>query len=277
MLKRFFSRDCETNSVLPDTTAIQVPLCTVQTSYHSSDDGLIEKSGVMPVARLRNSEVLCNLESFLSHLSQPACDEDNLLLFSDHPRQTSVLFHDIDVEGHSSIKQHAYRINPEKRTMMQQEVIYLMEHGLAVPSNSAWSSPCVLVPKPDDTPRFCTDYRKVNAVTEVDSFPLPRMEDCIDRVGSAKFVTKLDLLKGYWQVPLTPRASEISAFVTPDNFLHYTVMPFGLRNAPATFQRLMHIVLSGGKNCEAYLDDVVVYSSKWSEHGQGQHRSFLHL
>lgn len=62
------------------------------------------------------------------------------------------------------------------------------------------------------------------------------MEDCVDRVGSAKFVTKLDLLKGYWQVPLTPRASEISAFVTPDSFLQYTVMPFRLRNAPATFQ-----------------------------------------
>ena len=146
---------------------------------------------------------------------------------------------------------------------MQQEVSYLVEHGLAVPSASAWSSPCVLVPKPDNTPRFCNDYRKVNLVTKPDSFPLPRMEDCIDRVGSAKFVTKLDLLKGYWQVPLTPRASEISAFVTPDTFLQYTVMPFGLRNAPATFQRLMHIVLSGVKNCKAYLDDIVAYSSTW--------------
>lgn len=59
------------------------------------------------------------------------------------------------------------------------------------------------------------------------------MENCVDQVGAAKFVTKLDLLKGYWQVPLTSRAAEISAFVTPDSFLQYTVMPFGLRNAPA--------------------------------------------
>ncbi len=69
------------------------------------------------------------------------------------------------------------------------------------------------------------------------------MEDCVDDVGSARFVTKLDLLKGYWQVPLTERAAEISAFVTPDNFLNYTVMAFGLRNAPATFQRLMNTIL----------------------------------
>ncbi len=94
------------------------------------------------------------------------------------------------------------------------------------------------------------------------------MEDCVDRVGNAKFVTKLDLLKGYWQVPLTERASEISAFATPDVFLQYRVMPFGLRNAGATFQRLMSIVLSNVSNCEAYLDDVVCYADTWRDHLQ---------
>lgn len=117
-------------------------------------------------------------------------------------------------------------------------------------------SPC-----PDGTFRFCTDYRKVNSVTVPDSYPLPRMEDCIDNLGSAKFATKLDLLKGYWQVPLTSRAAEISAFVTPDDFLQYKVMAFGLRKAPATFQPLVNTVLSGVSNCNAYLDDLVIYSS----------------
>ncbi|KAK0145445.1 Retrovirus-related Pol polyprotein from transposon 297 [Merluccius polli] len=269
MLKRYFSRMSE----LPQTPAAPVmSVSMVPTQYNLADDGLAEKSGLMPAARLRNSEVLGELENFLSHLSASAraditeLIEDNLLLFSDHPSQTSVLYHDVDVGSHKPIKQHAYRVNPTKRALMQQEVNYLVEHGLAVPSTSAWSSPCVLVPKPDSTPRFCNDYRKVNSVTKPDSFPLPRMEDCIDRVGSAQYVTKLDLLKGYWQVPLTHRASEISAFVTPDTFLQYTVMPFGLRNAPATFQRLMHLVLSGVENCEAYLDDVVAYSSTWSDH-----------
>lgn len=92
------------------------------------------------------------------------------------------------------------------------------------------------------------------------------MEDCVDRVGAAKFVTKLDMLKGYWQVPLTPRASEISAFVTLDSFLQYTVMLLGLRNAPATFQCLMHKVVGGVESCEVYLDDIVAYSDTWPEH-----------
>ncbi len=120
--------------------------------------------------------------------------------------------------------------------------------------------------KSDGKFRFCTDYRKVNSVTKPDSYPLPRMDDCIDRVGAARFVTKLDLLKGYWQVPLTARTSEISAFVTSDNFLQYKRMDFGMRNAPATFQRLMRIVLAGLENCEAYLDDIVIYSCDWEQH-----------
>lgn len=78
--------------------------------------------------------------------------------------------------------------------------------------------------KPDNAYHFCTDYRKLNLLTKPDCFPLPRTDDC---VGSAQFVSKFDLLKGYWQVPLTKRDKELTAFVTPDSFLQYTVMPFG--------------------------------------------------
>uniref|UniRef100_A0A669CBL6 Gypsy retrotransposon integrase-like protein 1 n=1 Tax=Oreochromis niloticus TaxID=8128 RepID=A0A669CBL6_ORENI len=256
-----------------NTTAHSVCAVATLSAYKPSDDGLSGKEDVLG-SGLKNSVILNDLESFVAELPEAAQTDiitlikDNLSLFSDHPRQTTVLCHDIDVEGHKPIKQHAYRVNPLKREIMQREVNYLLEHGLAVPSASAWSSPCVLVPKSDNTPQFCTDYRKVNAATKADSFPLPRMDDCVDRVGSATYVTKLDLLKGYWQLPLTARASEISAFVTPDHFLQYTVMPFGLRNAPATFQRLMAKVLAGVPNCDAYLDDVVIYSASWSSHLQ---------
>lgn len=111
---------------------------------------------------------------------------------------------------------------------MKEEVKYLLEHGLAKHSCSPWSSPCLLDPKADHSYRLCTDYCHVNAVTVPDSYTSPRIEDCIDNVGSARFVSKLDLLKGYWHVPLTIHASEISAFVIPDSFLQYIVMPFGL-------------------------------------------------
>ncbi len=94
----------------------------------------------------------------------------------------------------------------------------MLENGIAEPSSSSWASPCLLVEKSDKSSRFCTDYRKVNAVTKPDAYPLPRIEDCIDQVGSVQFVSKFDLLKGYWQVPLSPRAKEISAFITSFTF-----------------------------------------------------------
>ena len=119
------------------------------------------------------------------------------------------------------------------------------------------------MPKPDGSYRMCTDYGKVNSVGKSDTFPIPRMDDCIDKVGNAKFVTKFDLLKGFWQVPLTERAKEISAFVTPDGLYQYKVMPFGMKNSPASFQRLINKVIAGLHGCEAYIDDVVIYSDTW--------------
>jgi len=270
MLKLYVSRgeDMESKS------SVITPVASIVIASNSDvdEDGLKLQSTLMLGGRLDNSTILGNLNSHLSHLSDgQRADIVKLInsflgLFSDVPTCTQVLKHDIDVGDHSPIKQRAYKVNPVKRKLMEAEAKYLVENGFAVPSFSAWSSPCLLVPKADGTQRFCTDYRRVNAVTKPDSFPLPLMEDCIDNVGSACFVTKLDMLKGYWQVPLTERAAEISAFVTPDDFLNYKVMAFGLRNAPATFQRLMSRVLGGVANCKAYLDDIVVYSNTWDEH-----------
>lgn len=122
--------------------------------------------------------------------------------------------------------------------------------------------------KPDSTSQPCTDYIKLNSVTKSDLFPFPRMEDCVDQAGLAKYVSKFDLLKGYWQVPLSPVAQERSAFITPTDLCSYKVMPFGLCNPPATFQRLMNRVVAGLSGCAVYLDDVVIFSNTEEEHLQ---------
>ena len=142
----------------------------------------------------------------------------------------------------------------------------MLKNNIIEPSSSEWSSPCVLVPKSDGTFRFCTDFRKLNAVTRADSYPLPRIEDCIDQVGKAKHVTTFDLLKGYWQIPLTERAKKLSAFVTPKGLYQYRVMPFGMRNAPAMFQRMINQIVGGIEGCEAYIDDVIAHSGSWQGH-----------
>ena len=104
---------------------------------------------------------------------------------------------------------------------------------------------------------MCTDYRKVNYVTKTDSFQIPRIDDCIDKVGNSKYVTKFDLLKGFWQVPLIDKAKEVSAFATLNGLYKYKVMPFGMKNSPAMFQRLVNNVICGLHGCDDY---VIIYS-----------------
>ena len=107
-------------------------------------------------------------------------------------------------------------MNPLKEKYLQDEVKFLLENDFIEPSQSNYSSPCILVPKSNGTYRMCTYYRKVNSVTKTDSFPIQRIDDCIEKVGNSKYVTKFDLLKGFWQVPLTDKAKEVSAFATPN-------------------------------------------------------------
>ena len=113
---------------------------------------------------------------------------------------------------------------------------------------------------------MCTDYRKVNNCTKTDTFPIPRIDHCIDKIVQSKFVSKFDLLKGFWQILLTEKAKEISAFVTTDGLFWYKVMPFGMKNSPATFQCLVNKVISGLDGVGAHIDNVIIYSDTWEEH-----------
>ena len=128
----------------------------------------------------------------------------------------------------------------------------MLQHGLVTHSSSSWSSTCLLEDKSDGSPRFIINFQTFNAVTVPDSCPLPRMEDCIGNSGSAAYISKPDLLKSYWQVRLTNRASRISAFVTPSYFLQYALMAFGICNTPATLPRLVNTILAGLSNYNMY-------------------------
>ncbi len=270
MLKKYFDRDSSISK--PVTVVNTVPQQSNMIESEVSSD-FSEKSVPGP-PKLENSEILKNLDDKLSHLEPSQREELKQLineykhLFPDIPTRTDKIYHDVIVEDSQPIKQHPYRMNPVKQKALQDEVNYLLENDFIEPSQSNYSSPCILVPKPNGTYRMCTDYRKVNSVTKTDSFPIPRIDDCIDKVGNSKYVTKFDLLKGFWQVPLTDRAKEVSAFATPTGLYQYKVMPFGMKNSPATFQRLVNMVIAGLDGCDAYIDDVIIYTDTWSDHLQ---------
>ncbi|KAJ1123241.1 hypothetical protein NDU88_001714 [Pleurodeles waltl] len=193
-------------------------------------------------------------------------------LFSLTPGLTHLCVHDIGTADSLPVKNKIYRLSDKVKASIKEEVSKMLALRVIEKSSIPWASPVVLVPKataPGAKPelRFCVDYRGLNSVTWTDAHPIPRADELVDRLGAAKFLSTFDLTSGYRQIALTEGAKERSAFSTPDGHYQFWVMPFGVKNAPATFQRLVNGVLAGKDAfCAAYLDDIAVYSSSWEEH-----------
>ncbi|XP_048084297.1 uncharacterized protein LOC125284405 [Alosa alosa] len=185
----------------------------------------------------------------------------------DHGR-TEAVYHTIPTGDAAPIRQRYRPVPPnlynELRTLLRD----MLEGGVIRESASPWASPVVLVKKKDQSWRFCVDYRKLNAVTHKDAYPLPRVEESLTSLKKAEWYSTLDLASGYWQVEVLPADKEKTAFATPLGLYEFERMPFGLCNAPATFQRLMQHCL-GGQVHEfllIYLDDIILYSPDFSSH-----------
>ncbi|KAL3977676.1 G protein-coupled receptor [Sarotherodon galilaeus] len=191
-------------------------------------------------------------------------------LFSTKPGYTHLIQHDIRLRcpNQPPIRDTTSRVPAKLMPALKQEVEEMLATGIIEPSRGEWCSPVVLVPKKNDArQRFCVDFSKLNAVSVFDAYPMPRVDELIERLGNAKYLTTLDLCKGYWQVPLTESSRDLTTFRVPSGLYRFRTMPFGLHGAPATFQRLVDLVLTGADGyAAAYIDDIVVFSETWEDH-----------
>ena len=132
-----------------------------------------------------------------------------------------------------------------EQTFINEEIQRMLENNLIQDSQSPWASPVVLVAKKNGKKRFCVDYRKLNAITKKDAYPLPRIDEILDSLAGATYFSTLDLMSGYWQVMMNPADKEKTAFITRYGTYEFNVMLFGLCNAHATFQHLMNQIYKG--------------------------------
>ncbi len=156
-------------------------------------------------------------------------------LFRQRPGRTNLVQHQIYLLDPTSSRQWPYRVPERLVAHLKAEIETMLELEVIEPSKNEWSSPNVIVPKKDNTLRICIDFRKQNAQSRFDAYPMPRFDDLLERIGQAKYITTLDLCKGYWQVPLEAASRPYTAFQTPLGLFHFTVLPFGLHGAPAMF------------------------------------------
>ena len=210
-----------------------------------------------------------------------SCALDHHTVFSlDEEEQGEVceVEHVINTSDNPPVRQPSRRVPFALRSKITEMVQNMLKMGVIQESVSPWASPVVMVRKKDNSLRFCVDYRQLNALTRKDTFPLPRIDDLLDQLRGRVIFSTLDARRGYWQIRVQEESVPKTAFITHDGLFEFRVMPFGLCNAPATFQRLMQRVLSGlSEFCVVYIDDILVFSRSIEEHCGHLKRIFQRL
>ena len=187
--------------------------------------------------------------------------------------------HTINTGSAELIQVPPRRVPFHKREEIRRQVDEMLEAGIIEPSESSWSSPVVLVAKPDGTQRFCVNYRALNSVMKRDLYPLPRCDDILQSLAGAQWFSHLDLLRGYWQIDFALKDCERTAFATPNGLYQFHRLSFGLTNAPACFMRAMHLILKGlcWSDCLVYLDDIIIFGRTLEEHRERLSLVLSHL
>jgi hypothetical protein len=161
-------------------------------------------------------------------------------------------------------------MSPRELQEVEKQLKKLTDQNMIRPSASPWAAPVIFAKKKDGTLRMCVDYRALNRITTADSYPIPRIDDNLDRLGGCSVFSVIDLESGFHQLPMENDSIDKTAFVTRYGQFEYLVMPFGLRNAPSSFQRIMNLVLGDlvDSCCVVYLDDILIYSKTREEHAE---------
>ena len=212
----------------------------------------------------------------LSHLG-PEYSQKLMDLLGDYPDVIAETFEDVrpsnvdvrhkfELTNDRPIFQKLRRVPPAYNAVIKKEVDHLLETGIITRTESSWTSPVVIVTKKDGNPRFCVDYRRLNAVMKRDRWPMPRVDEIFDEINGSKIFTTIDLFQGYWQIKMDEACKEKTTFICRYGTYQFEVMPMGLMNSGATFQRMMDTILVNVSNVKCYIDDVVIHSATMEEH-----------
>ena len=187
-------------------------------------------------------------------------------IFTDVPKQTNVIECEIQLTTNDPIRSRPYPVPQALKQTLKDEIRDMLSLGVIERSNSSYASPVVMVRKKDGSVRFCIHFRKLNRIIVFDPEPMPNPEHLFAELHDSMFFTKIDMTKGYWQIPMSESSKEKTAFVTSEGQFQFRFMPFGLVVAGAIFSRMMRKLFSHLPQVACYIDDILVHTRSWSEH-----------
>ncbi|XP_047475992.1 uncharacterized protein LOC125029857 [Penaeus chinensis] len=187
-------------------------------------------------------------------------------VFTDVPGRTDVIEHTVNLTSDRPVNTKPYPIPYALQQNIADEVDRMLELDVIEPSTSPYSNPLIAVKKKDGSDRVCLDSRKINKLTVFDSEPMPDQDLMMTRISGSRYFTKIDLSRGYWQIPIDEQSKPITAFQTNKGLMQFKVVPFGLINASATFNRMMRKLFNDTANVEMFVDDLLVHTKGWKEH-----------
>lgn len=232
------------------------------------DDGVIP-SIILP--SLTANEGIADVK-INQHLTKSQCQQiDHLLdefrdVFSDVPKQTECIEHDIILTNDTPITLRPYPLPLASEEVVEKEVNDMLASGIIQESDSPYASPIVLVKKKDGSTRFCIDFRRINKITRGDAHPIPDQEALFAKLSNAKFFTKIDMTKGYWQIGIKEGCRQYTAFQAGGRLYEFRRMAFGLKNAPATFNKMMKRLFGHRKDAVFFFDDLTIFHDNWEDH-----------
>ena len=262
------SSDEDINLSLPAAMATPWPEKKEQTTWTEEQEHGEPEGGEQTGSQQELTSRLAHLPREAQEILFHALGANDIVAWTlDDLRPASVPFrHGFELTDEVPIHFRSRRLSPRHQAIVREELDRMLEAGIIKPSVSAWSFPVVIVQKKDGKPRFCVDYRTLNQKMKADRWPLPKIEEIFDDLKGSTHFTTLDLFSGYWQVRLREDCKEKTTFVCRYGTYQFEVMPFGLMNAPSTFQRMMDQVFRHLDFVRVYLDDVVVFSESLETH-----------
>lgn len=259
---------------------IVFPLIHENKNINSSRSDMTNHSEIIKISSIEvlRSDEGTNLSTEERHRVEDMLAQ-NHITFAPGGAPTTYIEHHINTGTSRPISVPPYSMTPIKREILKGELNKMLDDDIIEECESPWSAPVVLVPKPNGSHRLCIDYRKLNAVTISDRYPMPKIDDLLHLAKRSLYMSTTDLRSGYWQVPVREEDRDKTAFISPFGLFRFKRMPFGLKNAPSTFQRLIDRLKNSLPDIVilAYLDDLIIISTSFEEHLADIERLFKQL